>query len=76
MGHLACRAELESGALVRVLPDWEMGHADVKAILTAGRGAKPAARAFVEFLAAELRHISEWRGADAPPGSRGSRGKK
>src|SRR5579859_6598108 len=28
MGHLACRAELESGALVRVLPDWEMGSAD------------------------------------------------
>jgi DNA-binding transcriptional LysR family regulator len=55
MGHLACRAELESGALVRLLPDWTMGHADVKAILTAGRGAKPAARAFVEFLVGELR---------------------
>lgn len=59
MGHLACRAELESGALVRVLPDWEMGSAEVKAILTAGRGAKPAARAFVEFLVAELRDVSE-----------------
>jgi DNA-binding transcriptional LysR family regulator len=55
MGHLACRAELESGALVRVLPDWQMGEADVKAILTAGRAAKPAARAFVEYLVAELR---------------------
>jgi DNA-binding transcriptional LysR family regulator len=62
MGHLGCRAELESGALARVLPDWEMGHADVKAILTAGRGAKPAARAFVRFLVGELRDISEGRG--------------
>jgi DNA-binding transcriptional LysR family regulator len=35
MGHVGCREELESGALARVLPDWEMGHADVKAILTA-----------------------------------------
>ena len=62
-GHVACRAELEGGALVRVLPDWEMGHAEVKAILTAGRAAKPAARAFVDFLVAELRGISEWRGS-------------
>jgi len=69
MGHLACRAELEGGALVRVLPDWEMGHADVKAILTAGRAAKPAARAFVEFLVAELRGISEGWGVPPPAGS-------
>jgi hypothetical protein len=45
-----------------VLPDWEMGRADVRAVLTAGRAAKPAARAFVEFLVAELREISEGRG--------------
>jgi DNA-binding transcriptional LysR family regulator len=62
MGHLACRAELENGSLVQVLPDWEMGRADVRAVLTAGRAAKPAARAFVEFLVAELREISEGRG--------------
>ena len=53
MGHLGCRAELERGALERVLPDWEMGHVEVKAVLTAGRAAKPAARAFVDFLVAE-----------------------
>jgi DNA-binding transcriptional LysR family regulator len=62
MGHLACRAELESGALVRLLSDWTMGHAEVRAILTAGRAAKPAARAFVEFLTAELRDTSDGRG--------------
>jgi DNA-binding transcriptional LysR family regulator len=66
MGHLACRAELRSGALVRVLPEWEMGEADVKAILTAGRAAKPAARAFVEYLVAELRDISERRSLGLP----------
>jgi DNA-binding transcriptional LysR family regulator len=55
MGHLACRRELESGALLRVLPDWEMGQADVKAVLTAGRAAKPAARAFVDHLVAEFK---------------------
>jgi DNA-binding transcriptional LysR family regulator len=74
MGHLGCRAELESGALTRVLPDWEMGHADVKAILTAGRGAKPAARAFVRFLAGELRDISEARGIDLSRGSATDKG--
>jgi DNA-binding transcriptional LysR family regulator len=68
MGHLACRAELEGGALVRVLPDWEMGHADVK-VLTAGRSAKPAARAFVEFLVGELRGVSEGWGVPPPAGS-------
>jgi DNA-binding transcriptional LysR family regulator len=66
MGRVGCRAELESGALVRVLPDWEMGHADVKAILPAGRAAKPAARAFVEFLVADLRDISEGRSPGPP----------
>jgi DNA-binding transcriptional LysR family regulator len=67
MGHLACRTEIESGALVRVLSDWEMGSAEVKAVLTAGRAAKPAARAFVDFLVAELRDVS----AGAGPGPLG-----
>jgi DNA-binding transcriptional LysR family regulator len=64
-GHLSCRAELESGALARVLPDWEMGRAEVNAILPAGRAAKRAARAFVEFLVAELRSISVWGSPEA-----------
>jgi hypothetical protein len=41
----------------------------VKAILTAGRGAKPAARAFVRFLVGELRDISEGRGVGPLRGS-------
>jgi DNA-binding transcriptional LysR family regulator len=59
-GHLGCRAELASGALVRVLSDWQMGVAEVNAILPAGRAAKPAARAFVAFLADQLRAPHAW----------------
>lgn len=36
-GLLAFRNELERGTLVRVLPEWQMGSADVHVILPAGR---------------------------------------
>ncbi len=52
--------EIEGGELVRVLPNWEMGSADIHAVVPAGRAAKPSARAFVEFIATDLR--------DSPPG--------
>jgi DNA-binding transcriptional LysR family regulator len=48
--------ELESGQLVRVLPDWEMGTAEINVVLPAGRAAKPSARAFTEFVGSELRN--------------------
>ena len=51
--------EIEGKALVHVLPDWEMGSADIHAVVPAGRAAKPSAQAFVEFIAAILR--------DSPP---------
>ena len=51
----SCRNELMSGALVRVLSDWDMGRTEVHAVLAAGRAAKPAARAFTEFLVSEFR---------------------
>lgn len=47
---LGCRAEIESGKLVRILPDWEIGFAEVHAVIAAGRSAKPSARAFVDYL--------------------------
>jgi DNA-binding transcriptional LysR family regulator len=56
-GHVGCRAEIDSGALVRVLAEWQMGSADINAILPAGRAAKPSARAFTEFLLTEFRGI-------------------
>jgi DNA-binding transcriptional LysR family regulator len=54
-GLLGMLREIESGKLVRVLSDWQMGSADVHAVVPAGRTAKPSARAFVDFIAAELR---------------------
>ena len=53
-GWWGCLAELQSGALVRVLTDWEMETADVHAVFPAGRATKPAARAFVDYLVREL----------------------
>ena len=49
-----CRAELESGRLVELLPEWERGSIDVHAVFAAGRAAKPAAKAFAEFLVEAL----------------------
>jgi hypothetical protein len=46
-----------------------MGFGEVNAVLPAGRAAKPAARAFTEFLVAELRDLSEWRSERIAPGS-------
>jgi DNA-binding transcriptional LysR family regulator len=50
-----CRAELARGALIPLLPDWKMGDVEVHGMFTPGRPPKPAARAFVEYLMAELR---------------------
>ena len=50
-----CRAELASGSLVQLLPDWKMGEVEVHGMFTAGRQPKPSARALVEYLIAELR---------------------
>ena len=49
-----CRAELESGALVELLPEWDRGSIDVHAVFVGGRAAKPSAKAFAEFLIATL----------------------
>lgn len=47
----AFRREFASGALVHVLPEWDLGSVDVHAVYTSGRAAKPAARAIVAYLA-------------------------
>jgi DNA-binding transcriptional LysR family regulator len=54
-GDLGMLQELQSGRLVRVLPDWKMGSADINVVLPAGRAAKPSARAFSEFISSEIR---------------------
>jgi DNA-binding transcriptional LysR family regulator len=50
-----CRAELASGALVKVLADWQLEPIELHAVFTAGRAAKPSARAFADYLATALR---------------------
>ena len=49
-----CERELTSGALVRVLPDWDMGTVDLHALFASGKAAKPAARAFADYLIATI----------------------
>ncbi len=56
-GEGSVQAELEAGALVRLLPDWRIGTLDIHVILPAGRAAKASARAFADFVAAQLREI-------------------
>ena len=51
----SCRSELTSGALVHVLPDWQMDPIQLHAVFAAGRAAKPSARAFADYLATALR---------------------
>jgi DNA-binding transcriptional LysR family regulator len=53
MASVGCRSELEKGSLVRVLSEWDMGSVELHAVFPGGRGAKPSARAFVDFLVAE-----------------------
>jgi DNA-binding transcriptional LysR family regulator len=46
----APKKEIAEGALVQVLGDWDMGEIELHAVFPAGNAAKPAARAFIEFL--------------------------
>jgi DNA-binding transcriptional LysR family regulator len=49
-----CRADLQSGVLVQVLPDWAMEVVELNAIFPAGRASKPSARAFADYLSSSL----------------------
>jgi DNA-binding transcriptional LysR family regulator len=50
----AAKREIAEGSLVRVLADWDMGEIELHAVFPAGKAAKPAARAFVDFLIVEF----------------------
>lgn len=54
--YWGCKAELESGKLVQLLTDWEIGAVEVHAVLAGGRNAKPSARAFTEFVMKSFRN--------------------
>jgi len=51
-----CRAEIESGELVQVLSDWDIGTSEISALLAGGRSAKPSAHAFADYLVASFRN--------------------
>lgn len=55
---MGCRSEIESGALVQLLPDWTIGTIEVNAILAGGHNAKASSRAFVDYLVASFREES------------------
>lgn len=46
--------EFDAGRLVPLLPDWDLERIDVYAVYPSGRIAKPAARAFTDFLIADI----------------------
>jgi len=50
----ACHRELESGELIRLLPEWDAGTVELNAVYASGRASKPSARAFVDYLIAAL----------------------
>ena len=52
---VACRREVESGELIRLLAEWDAGTVELNSVYAGGRAAKPSARAFVDYLIAELR---------------------
>ena len=49
-----CRRELDEGRLVPVLPDWSLDPVALHAVFPSGRAARPAARAFADYLAGAL----------------------
>lgn len=51
-----CRKEIANGALVRVIPDWISGQAQLSLLTPSRKGLSPSVRAFSEFL---LSHLDE-----------------
>ena len=56
--YWGCKAELETGQLIRLFPDWEIGQVSVHAVLAGGRQAKPSARAFTDYLVESFKQRS------------------
>jgi DNA-binding transcriptional LysR family regulator len=52
---VSARDALDAGALVRVLPDWDLGSMEVNALFVSDKPIKPAARALAAFLRHRLR---------------------
>jgi hypothetical protein len=54
-----CRAELEAGDLVQVLPGFRLNHVDVHAVFPAGHRPSRKLRALTDYLAAAFGITSE-----------------
>ena len=52
---ISFREHLQAGSLVQLLEDWSLGDIEVHALYPSGQSAKPAAKAFVDFLLQEIR---------------------
>ena len=50
-----CKAELESGALVQLLPEWDLGRIEVNAVLPSRHSSKRSARALADYLVGSFR---------------------
>jgi DNA-binding transcriptional LysR family regulator len=53
--YTSLKQDLETGALIRLLPDWSLGMLECYAVFPGGQAAKPSAKAFAEFLQRDLR---------------------
>lgn len=59
----ACRDEVSDGSLVRVLPEWVAGKAQLSLVMPSRRGQSPSVRALVDFLSDNLNaRIGDSRG--------------
>ena len=56
---ISIRHELDSGALVRVLPDWEPRPEIIHAVYASRRGQLPAVRALLDFLVKAFKDLDE-----------------
>jgi DNA-binding transcriptional LysR family regulator len=60
-----CAVQIESGELVRILPDWETPRGVVHLVFASRRGLLPSVRAVIDFLADALHPLSPaWKYAD------------
>lgn len=53
-----CRDDVESGRLLRVLPEWTAGDAEISLLLPSRRGVMPAVKALAEHLQATYPHMT------------------
>jgi DNA-binding transcriptional LysR family regulator len=52
-----CRAELATGSLRPILPDWSAGQASISAVVPFRNGLQPSVRVFLDYLAGQVPRI-------------------